>query len=44
MYRALERVRRKVQNEFNDYDSKKCKRMRHVFHKHYVSLPWLFKI
>ena len=38
IYWALERVRRKVQNEFDDYDRKKCKRMRHVFYKHYEKL------
>ncbi|WP_343844103.1 ISL3 family transposase, partial [Salinibacillus aidingensis] len=38
IYWALERVRRKVQNEFDDYDRKKCKRMRHVFYKHYENL------
>ncbi|MUV38035.1 ATP-dependent protease [Lentibacillus sp. JNUCC-1] len=30
---ALERVRIKVQKEFIDYDRKKCKRMKHAFHK-----------
>ncbi|SFB06056.1 Transposase [Lentibacillus halodurans] len=38
IYWALERVRRKVQNDFDDYDRKKCKRMRHVFYKHYENL------
>ncbi|PRO67311.1 ISL3 family transposase [Alkalicoccus urumqiensis] len=32
IYWALDRVRRRVQQEFHDYDRKKCKRMRHVFH------------
>ncbi|MET3576981.1 transposase [Bhargavaea ullalensis] len=30
---ALERIRVRVQKEFSEYDRKKCKRMRHVFHK-----------
>lgn len=38
IYWALERVRRRVQNEFDDYDRKKCKRMRHVFYKRYENL------
>lgn len=38
IYWALERVRRKVQNDFDDYNRKKCKRMRHVFYKHYENL------
>jgi transposase len=38
IYWALERVRRKEQNAFDDYDRKKCKRMRHVFYKHYENL------
>ncbi|GAA0486876.1 hypothetical protein GCM10008986_10360 [Salinibacillus aidingensis] len=38
IYWALERVRRKVQIEFDDYDRKKCKRMQHVFYKHYENL------
>ncbi len=33
IYWALDRVRRRVQNIFDDYDRKKCKRMRHVFMK-----------
>lgn len=33
IYWALDQVRRRVQQEFNAYDRKKCKRMRHVFHK-----------
>ncbi|GAE31221.1 mobile element protein [Halalkalibacter hemicellulosilyticusJCM 9152] len=33
IYWALERVRRSVQNEFDDYNRKKCKRMKHVFYK-----------
>ncbi|MET3681924.1 transposase [Alkalibacillus flavidus] len=33
IYWALDRVRRRVQNVFDDYDRKKCKRMRHVFMK-----------
>ncbi|NIK13490.1 transposase [Alkalibacillus almallahensis] len=33
MYWALDRVRRRVQHEFDDYDRKKCKNMRHVFMK-----------
>ena len=38
IYWALERVRRNVQKEFNDYDRKKCKRMKHVFNKRYDNL------
>jgi transposase len=30
---ALDGVRRRVQCEFSDYDRKRCKRMRYVFHK-----------
>lgn len=33
IYWALDQVRRRVQQEFHSYDRKKCKRMRHVFHK-----------
>ncbi len=33
IYWALDRVRRRVQSIFDDYDRKKCKRMRHVFMK-----------
>ncbi|MGG4039203.1 ISL3 family transposase [Heyndrickxia ginsengihumi] len=33
IYWALDRVRRRVQKEFNEYDRKKCKIMRHVFYK-----------
>ncbi|MBY7142164.1 ISL3 family transposase [Virgibacillus sp. NKC19-3] len=33
IYWALERVRRQEQNAFDDYDRKKCKRMKHVFYK-----------
>src|SRR5690625_2094400 len=38
IYWALERVRREVQKTFDDYDRKKCKRMRHVFYKHNENL------
>ncbi|MFC2949124.1 ISL3 family transposase [Virgibacillus sediminis] len=38
IYWALERVRRRVQKEFHPYDRKKCKRMKHVFYKHYENL------
>ncbi|MGN8683352.1 ISL3 family transposase, partial [Gracilibacillus sp. HCP3S3_G5_1] len=38
IYWALESVRRKAQKDFDDYDRKKCKRMRHVFYKHYENL------
>ncbi|WP_085991354.1 ISL3 family transposase [Oceanobacillus senegalensis] len=38
IYWALERVRRRVQKEFHPYDRKKCKRMKHVFYKHYEAL------
>lgn len=33
IYWGLDRVRRRIQNEFNDYDRKKCKRMKHIFYK-----------
>ncbi|SFM47134.1 Transposase, partial [Salibacterium qingdaonense] len=33
MYWALDLVRRNVQKDFHEYDRKKCKRMKHVFHK-----------
>ncbi|PBB04569.1 transposase, partial [Salimicrobium humidisoli] len=35
---AVDRVRKRVQKDFHDYDRRKCKRMRHVFHKPYESL------
>ncbi|WP_090851207.1 ISL3 family transposase [Paraliobacillus sp. PM-2] len=38
IYWALERVRRRVQKDFHDYDRKKCKRMKHVFYKRYEDL------
>ncbi|MEB1809598.1 MAG: ISL3 family transposase [Bacillaceae bacterium] len=33
IYWALDRVRRRVQKDFHEYDRKKCKRMKHVFNK-----------
>lgn len=33
IYWGIDAVRRRVQLEFHDYDRKKCKRMKHVFHK-----------
>lgn len=33
IYWALDGVRRRVQSSWHDYDRKKCKKMRHVFHK-----------
>ncbi len=33
IYWALDKVRRRVQQNFHAYDRKKCKRMKHVFHK-----------
>lgn len=33
MYWALDGVRRRVQSTWNDYDRKKCKKMRYVFHR-----------
>lgn len=38
VYWALERVRRQVQQSFDDYDRKTCKRMRHVFYKREAKL------
>jgi len=38
IYWALERVRIQEQSKFSDYDRKKCKKMRHVFYKHYEDL------
>ncbi len=35
---ALDRVRRRVQKDFHEYDRKKCKRMKHVFNKRYEAL------
>lgn len=35
---ALDRVRRRVQKEFHDYDRKKCKRMKHVFNIRFEEL------
>jgi transposase len=34
IYWALDRVRRRVQQSFHDYDRKKCKRMKYIFYKH----------
>lgn len=33
IYWALDSVRRRAQQSFHDYDRKKCKRMKHAFHK-----------
>jgi len=33
IYWALDGVRRRIQSTWNDYDQKKCKRMRYVFHR-----------
>ncbi|WP_277587627.1 transposase, partial [Psychrobacillus antarcticus] len=33
IYWALDGVRRRIQSTWNDYDRKKCKRMRYVFHR-----------
>jgi transposase len=38
IYWALDGVRRRVQSTWHDYDRKKCKRMRHVFHKNSANL------
>ena len=38
IYWALEKVRRRVQKDFHDYDRKKCKRMKHIFYKSYERL------
>src|SRR5690625_7792242 len=38
IYWALERVRRRIQKEFSDYDRKKCKRMKHIFYKLYEKI------
>ena len=38
IYWALEKVRRRVQQEFHEYDRKKCKRMKHIFYKSYDRL------
>ncbi|WP_347862328.1 ISL3 family transposase [Salimicrobium sp. PL1-032A] len=32
---AVDRVRKRVQKDFHEYDRRKCKKMRHVFHKPY---------
>jgi transposase len=34
IYWALDRVRRRVQMSFHEYDRKKCKRMKYIFYKH----------
>ncbi|MEK4253782.1 ISL3 family transposase [Ureibacillus sp. FSL K6-2830] len=34
IYWALDRVRRRVQKSFHEYDRKKCKRMKYIFYKH----------
>ncbi|WP_277587625.1 transposase, partial [Psychrobacillus antarcticus] len=33
IYWALDGVRRRIQSTWNDYDRKKCKKMRYVFHR-----------
>src|SRR5690606_25619060 len=33
IYWALDKVRRRIQSDWNDYDRKKCKKMRYVFYK-----------
>lgn len=33
VYWGLDAVRRRIQSDFHSYDRKKCKRMKHVFHK-----------
>jgi transposase len=33
IYWAVDRVRKRVQRDFHEYDRKKCKRMRHIFYK-----------
>jgi transposase len=38
IYWALDQVRRRVQQDFNAFDRKKCKRMRYIFHKEKESL------
>lgn len=38
IYWALERVRRRIQKEFHEFDRKKCKRKKHVFYKPYERL------
>lgn len=38
IYWAVDRVRKRVQKGFHEYDRKKCKRMRHVFHMPYDKL------
>ncbi|WP_371069883.1 ISL3 family transposase [Sediminibacillus sp. JSM 1682029] len=38
IYWALERVRRRVQKNFHEYDRKKCKRMKHIFYKKHEEL------
>jgi transposase len=34
IYWALDRIRRRVQMSFHEYDRKKCKRMKYIFYKH----------
>lgn len=33
IYQALDKVRIRIQDTFNDYDRKRCKKMRHIFYK-----------
>lgn len=47
VYWALERVRRRVQKDFHEYDRKKCKRFKHIFYKPHHKLgqkeKWLLE-
>lgn len=38
IYWGLDGVRRRIQKEFHPFDRKKCKRMKHIFHKAYDRL------
>lgn len=38
IYWALDKVRSRIQSDWNDYDRKKCKKMRYVFYKDSVKL------
>lgn len=38
IYWGLDGVRRRIQKEFHPFDRKKCKRMKHIFHKAYDNL------
>jgi transposase len=38
IYWALDRVRKRIEQSFHDFDRKTCKRIRHIFHKENTKL------